>query len=152
MSTWPSYFRPKINADGTVTLYHGLNDEALDYVLTYEEFTPHCCAEGVTGLWFSISNEYKSFSSGYRNLTSIDVPLKDIGSRFRIMNEIDLFTEQPVKLSDYDFKLISCHGIQLYDPDVVKVLEKAANSGELDEILPPYDSIYYFVLDYLAGL
>lgn len=117
---WPSYFRPKINPDGTVTLYHGLKDESLEFVLSEGKLVPKVCAEGCFGLWFGTCGERnRDYPSGYRSMISIDVPIEEIGQsfddRFKIMNKVHVLTQKPVNITDYNFNIHKIGGLVLDD-------------------------------------
>lgn len=155
----PSYFTPEVNQDGTVTVYHGLKDESLDYVLMNGELTPHMCSEGVKGIWFSIKTE-NDYPSGYHSLVSFNIPISEIGrfgseKRFSVMNSAHLFTENSVSINEFDFKIIKICGLTL-DDETINYLKTNYNGENPQSVLDyldkicPTDALYYYILNLIT--
>lgn len=112
--------RQLVNEDNTeyITLYHGLRDYNLLYVLSNHIIEPHIPSErGPKEIWLS-NNPY-----GYSCILSIKVPTTEIGEagekkRFSIMNNRDYTTQEPIDLNDYEWKLEKCCGVTLTDEKI----------------------------------
>jgi len=154
---WPEFFHPNVNG-GIVRLYHGLSMDSLDYVLSYEEFTPKTCAEGVNGLWFS-TKESCDYPSGYQCMVCIDVPASDISRYydhpFKVMNSTHVLAEKSIPLSKYPFKVLKIKGAEL-DEEM-----RAHWKNMLDEKTEEFDkwledfcessAIYYYIKEWIIG-
>ena len=118
---WPSYFNPVVK-NGNVTLYHGLSNDSLDYVLSEEAFVARTCSEGVCGVWFSIADK-RDYPSGYKCLVSIEVPVEEIGigysKPFNIKNSTHVFSEKDVPINKYNFKVLKIGGVML-DEEIIE--------------------------------
>ena len=117
----PSYFKYKTDKKGNIILYHGLRDKNFEYVLDYDELTPKVSADAPRAIWLSSDKGDKSFSHGYRNLLKIHVPVEMFNSgRFIPMNSIDVTTDDPIKLKDFEVHVLKLCGIDMTDVELLK--------------------------------
>ena len=159
---WPSYFHPTVNSDGTVTIYHGLKNDALAYVLENDQLTPKVCAEGAYGLWFSVKGR-NDYPSGYPCLISLRIPMDEIGTGyskpFNIMNETHLKAERPISITDYSFKVEKIAGITL-DKEWLEYMRSIYNDSDYTKWFEMADALrkscnnetlYFYLEELIAG-
>lgn len=153
---FPEWFDTSTIENGRVRLYHGLRYENLDYVLTEEKLSPKVCAEGCYGLWFTTKNA-NDYASGYPCLITITVPIEDFkNGRFHIMNRTHVLCETDIPTDDeYEFEVLKIGSYRLKDKRQIDNLREMFNKDprRMEAMLNrqfDYDSIYYFLLNYIT--
>lgn len=107
----PSYFDYKLNKDRTITLYHGMRDNGFEFLILNEKIFPKTSSDAPKMIWLSSKLE-NSYTKDYRNIISIDIPLKMFNDgRFTCMNTIDVSTLKSISLDDFKMKVLRICGI-----------------------------------------
>ena len=157
----PSYFDYTLNKDRTITLYHGMRDDSFEKLILDEKLIPKASSDAPKMLWFSSKLE-NSYTKDYRNIVSIDIPIKFFEEkRFRPENSIDVTTIKSVSLNDFKFKLlkicnfdwINCKEnlYKIYNEKLQKInkLKNKENPDDLLYSLFERDSFVYLVKNWM---
>lgn len=102
---------------GTITLYHGLKENGLSYVLSEESLHPRVCAEGgPKAIYFS------EYPLNYYAMTSIEVPKSEIGSdkKFKPYANTQYISLEPISIHEYNFKILKIGPVKLDDKELIK--------------------------------
>lgn len=109
------------DSEETIKLYHGLNYDALEYVISEGALTPRVCAEGGPKAVY-----FCEYPLNYPCVVSIVIPKSEISwgsTRFEVFANRQYITLKPVGIDEYDFTLEKWGPWRFDDAETVEYLK-----------------------------
>lgn len=104
------------NESDTITLYHGVMADKLEYNIKNGGFTPHVCSEGGPKAIYLSGKQY-----GYQFIFQFDIPKEELGKRLIQQTTVDYTFDDFISFKDYNCKLVKTNFILHFSGFAVEV-------------------------------